>query len=421
MKTFKRLALMYAGMLATFTALIILVFCLPAKPIKKHVAESARQVSEEGVWWKPCGVFLFQVDNMTDCIMMGISACDNQKSPLRAAMLDERAVPADDADLDLGCYHIDRMLYDDATGSHRYHAVYSNYARYWHGYQVVLRPMLSVMNYSQIRVVNYVALTLLALIVALMLYKRAGTWVAASFVATLVVGNFMVVPLAMQFCTCFYIAFVAMIVFLARPACLQTTTNRILSFFTIGAVCSYMDFLTTPVLTLGMPIVALWLIDKRLRFVDMAKCCMAWLGGYALLWASKWGLAWLLTGYNTVGDALHSAETRVGSTIIYGGKEMPITSLLAIATDKIGAYVSVHALIAVAVVASVATSALVVRKRKTLRQNICLVAVALMPLIWFAVMKNHSIQHIFFTWRDWFLTLWAVLLLIQPKLKPRKP
>lgn len=419
MKTLKKLAVLYAILLAAFTALIVLVFCLPAEPIKRHAAESARQVSKEGVWWKPCGVFLFQVDNMTDCIMMGISACDNQKSPVRAAMLDERAV-AEDPSMPANYQIIDKVLLQDATGGHGINTVYEDYARYWHGYQVVLRPLLCVLNYRQIRIANYILLSLLAIGVVAMLARKTGKRTAAAFAATLLLSNFMIVPMAMQFSTCFYIAFASMLLLLCRPALARSDTNLALLFFAIGGVCSYMDFLTTPVITLGLPLTVICLLGTRTRLADLLRLCASWTAGYGLLWASKWIVARIATGYNVADSAIHSAETRVGSTIVFGGKEMQMTDFMGMLLEKTAAHVGWATIIIATAAMAAAAFIAIYSTRKTIRQNSCLVAVALMPLIWFAVMKNHSIQHIFFTWRDWILTLWVALLLIMPRQKPRK-
>ena len=34
---------------------------------------------------------------------------------------------------------------------------HNEYSRYWHGYQIILRPLLCIFNYKQIRIINYIA------------------------------------------------------------------------------------------------------------------------------------------------------------------------------------------------------------------------------------------------------------------------
>lgn len=77
MNLLKKTVILYALLALLFTLLITLSACLPSSTIKKNVAVSAQQISNEDLWWKPMGVYLFQIDNMTDCLMLGICACDN--------------------------------------------------------------------------------------------------------------------------------------------------------------------------------------------------------------------------------------------------------------------------------------------------------------------------------------------------------
>ena len=135
--------------------------------------------------------------------------------------------------------------------------MYGAYARYWHGYTVLLRPLLCVFNYWQIRMVNYILLSLLAMFTVFLLYREVGAKFALTFAVTLLISNFMIVPMALQFSTCYYIAFGAICLFLMGSRFTETAKDRILVFFLIGAVCSFMDLLTTPILTLGLPVVAL--------------------------------------------------------------------------------------------------------------------------------------------------------------------
>ena len=59
------------------------------------------------------------------------------------------------------------------------------------------------------------------------------------------------------------------------------------------------------------------------------------------------------------------------------------------------------------------------KHRRITRQYGWLLILAMMPVAWFVVMKNHSLQHIFFTWRDFLITVWCLILYIFLTL--RKP
>lgn len=48
----------------------------------------------------------------------------------------------------------------------------TSYERYWHGYLVVLKPLLLVFNYGQIRILNGIVMAILVLLILRQLWKR---------------------------------------------------------------------------------------------------------------------------------------------------------------------------------------------------------------------------------------------------------
>lgn len=410
MNLLKKTVILYALLALLFTLLITLSACLPSSTIKKNVAVFAQQISNEDLWWKPMGVYLFQIDNMTDCLMLGICACDNQPSAVNRALLAEHPMPKSD-DITTSYKLIDEITYQYAIGKNKEKMMYGAYARYWHGYTVLLRPLLCVFNYWQIRMVNYILLSLLAMFTVFLLYREVGAKFALTFAVTLLISNFMIVPMALQFSTCYYIAFGAICLFLMGSRFTETAKDRILVFFLIGAVCSFMDLLTTPILTLGLPVVALCLKYKDTKLQTAISYSVFWLLGYASLWVTKWIVTCGVTGMDVISDAMDAVKIRVGDNIFFGGEEMPMTRFFDIVIGKIEAMVSPYVLLLVLLAIVLAVILMIYKYRCLLQRESCIAFVALMPLLWFVVLKNHSIQHIFFTWRDWILTLWCVMLL----------
>ena len=310
---------------------------------------------------------------------------------------------------DTGTYlKMDETTLDIAENGANESTIFSDYARYWHGYQVVLRPLLYIFNYNQIRILNYITFFILLSITLLLLYKRLNIIFALTFAATLVLSNIMIVPLAIQFSTCFYIAFIGMILILYRKKTIDSKQSAIL-FFSIGAFTSYMDFLTTPILTLGFPLVVLVAIDKeKERLKTLFTQSFIWLLGYASIWSSKWLIGWILTGENIIDTALACAQQRVGNTIVFGGVEMYMNQFFDIILTKISNMIYP---ICIAIGIMIALLIFYFYKNRDKVKNFnWLVIISLMPIVWFIVMKNHSLQHIFFTWRDFMLTLWCMLI-----------
>ena len=403
----RKIFVLYIFLISIFTLLLITVFAIPTSAIKNNIVESAKQIQKEGLWFQPLGFYLFQIDNMTDCLMMNINASANSDNPIRSSMIVNYSQPYEYGDT--GTYlKMDETTLDIAENGANESTIFSDYARYWHGYQVVLRPLLYIFNYNQIRILNYITFFILLSITLLLLYKRLNIIFALTFAATLVLSNIMIVPLAIQFSTCFYIAFIGMILILYRKKTIDSKQSAIL-FFSIGAFTSYMDFLTTPILTLGFPLVVLVAIDKeKERLKTLFTQSFIWLLGYASIWSSKWLIGWILTGENIIDTALACAQQRVGNTIVFGGVEMYMNQFFDIILTKISNMIYP---ICIAIGIMIALLIFYFYKNRDKVKNFnWLVIISLMPIVWFIVMKNHSLQHIFFTWRDFMLTLWCMLI-----------
>ena len=403
----RKIFFLYIFLISIFTLLLITVFAIPTSAIKNNIVESAKQIQKEGLWFQPLGFYLFQIDNMTDCLMMNINASANSDNPIRSSMIVNYSQPYEYGDT--GTYlKMDETTLDIAENGANESTIFSDYARYWHGYQVVLRPLLYIFNYNQIRILNYITFFILLSITLLLLYKRLNIIFALTFAATLVLSNIMIVPLAIQFSTCFYIAFIGMILILYRKKTIDSKQSAIL-FFSIGAFTSYMDFLTTPILTLGFPLVVLVAIDKeKERLKTLFTQSFIWLLGYASIWSSKWLIGWILTGENIIDTAMACAQQRVGNTIVFGGVEMYMNQFFDIILTKISniiypIYITIGIVIALLIL-------YFYKNRDKVKKFNWLVIISLMPIVWFIVMKNHSLQHIFFTWRDYMLTLWCMLI-----------
>ena len=159
----------YLLLCVLFTTALVVVFSIPASWLRNHLLQSVETIQQEGIWPKVGGIYLLQIDNMTDCLMLNINACADSSHPVYAAMMNEYAQNYDDARYYLNMAETKQQLLE--KGRDQMKGVYS-YGRYWHGYQVVLRPLLFLLDYSKIRIVNYILLFSLAIYLFFLLLKR---------------------------------------------------------------------------------------------------------------------------------------------------------------------------------------------------------------------------------------------------------
>ena len=404
-QTFVRCFAALLIMVALFTLSIIAVHCIPKSVVAENLYSSTKVIEQEGLYREFFHFKLFQMDNFTDCYMFNLMASADADEPVRSAMLNDDYKSNDYMSL---AYDTENVIKGDFKGLSK-----ESYGRYWHGYQVTLKPLMTIMDYSAIRILNYVLFSLLIVVCSWLIYRKIGKAACGLFVLSLVLINFPIVPLSLQFSTCFYLSFLSMIAVMVFPRLVEKDDNLYCTFFIIGGVTSFMDFLTTPQLTLGLPmIVCLLMSNRKDKWKYVIYISIAWALGYGLIWASKWLVGYLLTGTNILADAMESAKLRTSD--VYKGMHMTIGGILAFIWQAVerkhlvlpffGAIVVVVALILLYIK--------MIKSKKVFGENVFLLLVVMIVPIWFLVMRNHSILHGWFTWRAGLLSLYSLLLLV---------
>ena len=141
----KKLAVLYLACLVSGTLALMAVYCLPVRPIQEHVRVSVDAFLEEGdnPFVLP-GYKGASLDNTTDAIMLGNAVYQSEFPVYQAAMKAGRAE----------LYNEHTQLALKKYLNQDQGLTLTSYERYWHGYLVVLKPLLLVINYGQIRILN---------------------------------------------------------------------------------------------------------------------------------------------------------------------------------------------------------------------------------------------------------------------------
>ena len=186
-------------------------------------------------------------------------------------------------------------------------------------------------------------------------------------------------------------------------------------FLWIGIVTAYFDFLTYPMVGLGVPLILILMIGGftlKKSIIEMIKNSMSWGTGYAGMWSGKWLISYLLTGENTFSDAMEMANYRMTGELD-GAKSSEGWLMEAIYAIRGNLSALNNApiwfMIAVIVVVMIVLFA---RKRYKIvitQKVIPLLLIACYPLAWYAVLANHSGIHVFMTYRELAITCFALL------------
>ena len=401
----------FAGTLAILFVLLLAAYALPGGRVRQHVYDSARTIQNEGLYPEYLGFKLFQMDNYTDTLMLFEAASADELPPLQAMMtntaynVDNFETLADDL-----AWYIEK---DWSTGAQRTDAPTLepfSYARYWHGYLIWLRPLLLLMPYTGVRIVQYIVLFSLLAVVLVQLRRRCGLRAAVWFSVSQLAVSVWFVPHQVQYFTCFMIAYAGCAWALAKP---RRSDVLCLGLLVLGTATAFCDLLVTPIITLGLPLTC-WLLEPQQRLRGgVPQCALAvggslcWGTGYALCWAGKWALAGAVTGNNVLADALHQAEVRTTADT-WRGMELTWRNIFVFLYDTLNSrHLFWPALAVLAVL--IALFILSIRSKTALVRALPLALTTCMTPAWFVLLRTHSIQHGWFTWRALGLTVFAGL------------
>lgn len=399
LRNLKDKTIVMLGIILAFVILLTVVACIPSSMVKNNVISSLEFLdkNESREWHNS---FTYEtgsiLDDYTDSIMISYAVTQDKatNNPLEDAL--------------------------DASG----------YTRYWHGYMALLKPLLIFFTYAQIRYLfMYIYLGLMAW-ACVEIYKRIGMKGTMTYAISFAAIYFPVLSFSLQFSYIFFIALVATI-FICKKYNSEMSTSKIATWFlVIGMITNFLDLLTAPLITLGIPLALIILINiveaKEAQAITnykiLVKTSFAWGMGYGICWISKWIIASIVLKRNIMEDALAQAFFRVG-----GDNGSPLDRVQMF-QDNFNAIIptwfwSSNRRILLGVIGFIAIIIIFLLKKKPLseiKRLSPLVILSIYPYLWYFVMSNHSQIHFFFTYRIQMITVFSLLSLFLFSLKDKK-
>jgi len=396
--TFRNTSLLFFCLITFFSLSLTLVSIIPDQGIKKNIQESLLLLETEGDYPYVGGNQKnYQLDNFSDSYMLNIVYNIDPSKPLTSIMRNTHFSNSKSKIESLKT-QIDQGLDGNMQ-----------YPRYWHGYLLTLRPLLTFSTINDIRVINQILFLLLISIIFSLLFTKISKFVAFSFVFSFAMVNFLIVPLSLQFSSSFFITLISIILILLNNG--LDEKNAPFLFFIIGSFESFFDLLTVPIITFGMPAIIILIlrnkqdayksISKELFFTSMIG--FSWIVGYTGIWVSKWCLASIILKENILLDGINAVIGRTGGVIPYwldNGTPLEIHSL----TSNIKVLLNFSKPISwllfyITPIVSLLIFSRWHKKRNALILSGLLLLISFLPYIWFVFASNHSAIHYWFTYR----------------------
>lgn len=407
----QKLIILIFGIILGFL-LLIAVYALPVDRMEVRVLESVPTLDtasggEERLEPVLAGYKTTILDNFTDAILLSTAIYRSDESLIKQATnLYRYAYPGS-----LSQHALVQLLETGVS-----HEEPFTYERYWLGSMVILKPLLMVMNYVDIRMLNTIVQGGILIWIIVLMQKRGLVRYILPFALSLIVITPAIIGYSLQYSTVFYVFSIAMLILLLRPKLVFERIGTSTFFLLIGMMTSYTDFLTYPIATFGMPFMLTLLLSKeengRKAWAMLINLGIWWVAGYLGMWAGKWVITLLFSGNEAFSKSLLDTLT-TRSSLSTLDESFSYIDVFRINLDVFK--MRPYKLLGLCTFLGYGLGLLkAFKNRKTLSFSYALVflATALLPFAWYVIASNHSYIHPHFTSRALMVTAFSFCCLL---------
>lgn len=415
--------IIYIILISSFVGLLTLTSSFSSEKMYENVKESSKVLLSEGNRKKiyiPYRQHLMEFDNYTDALMINTAYSIDDSTPLYSSFVARKNyIPG-----------VTTEIYEDAVGElkssskYKYHDEVGElkdlvngevvesfeYARYWHGYLVILRPLLVLFNINQLRIILTILLVILAVVLTILISKKINTITAIIFMMGLIGVEYFYLGFSLQGIFIFIIMMISSIMILLKN---NKMKDLGVLFFVTGILTNFFDFLTVPIVTLMVPLILCFLLKQKEQLLnaktivkEIITYSVIWGIGYGMTWLSKWILIDILFDKNMVSIAINQVLYRSINKANY--TEYNIFSVIGNNLIYIAVPLYVSILCTILIIVLKILSNKYIRKQVDAKQVLIKVLpyiiISMAPFCWYILVQNHSYYHAFFTYRDLLVT-----------------
>lgn len=289
-----------------------------------------------------------------------------------------------------------------------------DYAIYWHGYALLLRPLFRFLDLSEVHILNGMLQLLLTVTIILVISRKKDWRYGVAFTVSYLFLMPSAMSQAFQYSPVFYLLAFFTLILICNPEKVIEKKRFVYLFILAGLLTSYLDLLTFPLLTWGIP-VAWWIVmqdekSAKVHLLQVVQSGIAWIFGYAGMWAFKWPISSWALEYDVWEIAKREIFYMSGNSAdnAYSSKEHLNAFLL---NWKHYAYAPYAILIMVCV--AVGIYLLIRYRQKTNQKSLAYLLIGSSVVAWYFVLAAHTCIHHIFTYRIYVIviTVYAILLL----------
>ena len=385
--------------------LLLIAYSIPVSPMAQEGKISGFLLAVEGSYPVIYETLLAgKVDNWVNALMVN-TAIYNGPEGLLDKVFHAYTVRYPDENLIFALPHY--FSFDNAG------AISESYTRYWHGYLIFLKPLLLFFHIEQIRLINLLFMVLLTMIIVYLFKKQNLSAYSIPYILSLLFLLPGLLYKTMLYYGIVYLVQISMIIMLYKHSWLSQKERYVYFFFIIGILACYIDILSFPLLSLGMPLTLYFLQTNHLSVQEAVKRFIAytalWSAGFIFMWIGKWVAASLYDrSFAPLLEALSSILERSGTADYFTGEVFSRFDAISINIET--AFIP---FLCVFLTGSCYVIALYVMKRKTTRVKLTashavFVLIFILPFFWYYLCANHSYIHAFYTYRILGMSVFAL-------------
>lgn len=389
-----------SGIILMATVLLVAVYALPTGRIKENVAKSSQIFDKEEAYPELIPGYKFtRLDNFTDSIMLAIAMYDGEESTSEKAMANYR-MRSDE----LGVVKSTTHYANDVQAEYYVHP----YQRYWHGYLIYLKPLLVFFTYGEIRILNGIFQMIMAMLIIKKMYSSMLRKYIPAYIMMALFINPSVVALSLQYSAIYNLILFFILLWLILIQKKKVMVSNVWKLFLVaGCITSYIDFLTYPIVLVGVLCVLTintfgcdW---KNLLF--LIRNIGLWGIGYIGMWAGKWLVGSIILKENLFMNAIEKLMFRTSMPQGCENRTAAIWENIVIYGNEI--FIILLMGMIVFAVCNLWKKGIKV-KRKNICEIIAYVLVGIMPFAWMLLAAEHSKEHAWFVHRGFAITVLAI-------------
>lgn len=404
-KVFTKHIITFCISLVVAIGLLILCTYLPQEPIDENVLSSAYQLMDEEVSVADHS-YASMMSTTSEALMFMESKAMNKNDPM-SVLTNPRYIYGESLDAS------ENLLRYASGETHQY---IDPYSRYWMGFRVTLRLLLQKLDFLQIKRYTATIFFVLCFGAICSIAQNVNSSVAFLFASSIILVRPHIIAISLQSFSCFAIALIAI---LTVPLVWQHPKWESILFMEIGITTMYFDFYTFPPLTLGLPLIYLYMIHWKNNTCYSSKKILqnsiSWFLGYTCMWLSKLLITTLFTDENSIAGGFRQFLYWIQSYHPSDNFDMdcgPISALYHVALtliyDNEGKLVLSCCLVFILLIFVVRY---IIAKPKSILflRHSGLIIIGMIPIIWFCIASKPTVIHHYFQYRSIAVSFCSVL------------